>query len=222
MKDGKLVRTTPNPEKKQIAKVDKQKMLVTELDRLSKIYPYSSPTELKVKSMVNYLTQGLDIDQIIKLEYFTQLMIERKINAEEFKRALFREYQQGGVGITAAVATVMANKVSQILKQSEDIRRFRRRFMSNNFFSRENTWIKRLTYYLIKAYDGELIPTQRKRIAELIANRVSGLIRKEEFQDSLSSPLESGGVDLTENAAFKLTLYFEKIMTQGTDIEIVK
>ena len=56
MRDGKLERIVPNPEKKQIAKVDKQKILVTEFDQLSKINPYDSPVQLKVKSLVNYLT----------------------------------------------------------------------------------------------------------------------------------------------------------------------
>lgn len=219
LKDGRLMRVVPNPEKKQIAKVDKQKMIVTELDRLSKIYPYSSPVELKVKSIVNYLTQDFDFDQILRLESFTQLMIERKINRGEFRKILAKEYPNGGVGITPAVASQMAEKVDTILKQSEDIRRYRRRFLSNNFFSREHTLVRRLTSYLVNEYEGELNLLQRKRIAEIIANRVSGLVRKDEFQKNLSLSLEEGGVGLIENAAFKLTLYFEKIMTQGTDIE---
>ena len=40
MGDGKLKRIVPNPDKKQIAKVDRQKTMVTELDQLSKMYPY--------------------------------------------------------------------------------------------------------------------------------------------------------------------------------------
>ena len=222
MADGKLIRTTPNPEKKQIAKVDKQTLLVTELDRLSKIYPYSSPTELKVKSIVNYLTQAIDYDQILRLESLTQLMIERKINKNEYKKGLSKNYLAGGVGISPEVSELMSGKVDQILKQSEDIRRFRRRFLSNNFFSREQTLIHRLAKYVAEECEGELTSLQKKRLSEIIANRISGLMRKEEFQKNLYVSLEDGGVGLSESAAFKLTLYFEKIMTQGTDIELVK
>lgn len=220
MKDGLLNRTVPNPEKKQIAKIDKQKMLVTELDRLSKIYPYSPPIELKVKSMVNYLTQDLDIDQIIRLESCTQLLIEGKISRDEFKRELNRKYINGGVGISSeARAAMMAEKAQRILSESEDIRRFRRRFLSNNFFSRENTLIRKLSGYLSEEYQGNLSIIQKKRISELIANRIAGLLRKEEFNKHLATPLDEGGVGISEISAAKLTLFFEKIMTQGIDIE---
>src|SRR3989339_398198 len=98
------------------------------MDKLSKLFPYSSPTELKVKSVVNYLTQDLDFDQLSKLENLTQLMIERKISKDEFSKLLSRDLKQGGVGISGGVAETMANKVLKILEQSEDTRRFRRRF----------------------------------------------------------------------------------------------
>ena len=68
MKDGQLLRTVPNPDKKQIVKFDRQKVLVTEIELLSKMFPYFEPEDLKVKSMVNYLTQDLDFLQIDRLE----------------------------------------------------------------------------------------------------------------------------------------------------------
>src|SRR3989339_1344896 len=134
MKDGLLERIVPNPEKKQIAKVDKQKILVTEMDKLAKIYPYETPTRLKVKSLVNYLTQDIDFDQILRLEDFIELMVERKICKEEFIGLLSKRYHEGGLGLFPADARNMADKVEKVLKQSEDARRFRRRFMNNNFF----------------------------------------------------------------------------------------
>jgi putative ABC transport system ATP-binding protein len=43
MKDGQLLRTVPNPDKKQIVKFDRQKVLVTEIELLSKMFPYFFP-----------------------------------------------------------------------------------------------------------------------------------------------------------------------------------
>jgi ABC-type lipoprotein export system ATPase subunit len=162
MRDGKLERTVPNPEKKQIAKVDKQKILVTEFDQLSKIYPYDDPTTLKVKSLVNYLTQDVNFYQIIRLEKIIRLVVERKISKKEFKKTLMKRYRDGGVDFTDALAGTMADKVEKILEQSEDMRRFRRRFMSNNFFSRENILVKNLTKYVINEYDGKATPDTEK------------------------------------------------------------
>jgi putative ABC transport system ATP-binding protein len=221
MRDGKLLRVVPNPEKKQIAKIDKQKILVTEMEKLSKIFPYASPVELKVKSIVNYLTQDLDFDQILKLESVTRLMVERKINRREYSKILKKKIKDNGVGINENLADVMAEKVEKILKQSEDARRFRRRYMQNNFFARENILISKLTEYIKEEYGDRLVPIQSKRLKELIYNRISGLIKKEDLLNSLALPMEEGGLGFNQLKAEKLNLYFEKILIQSVEDEAV-
>ena len=217
MRDGLLERTVPNPDKKQIAKVDKQKILVTEFDQLSKIYPYDNPTTLKVKSLVNYLTQDLNFFQLIRLEEIMRLVVERKIDQKEFKKLLMKEYRNGGIDLTDALAETMSSRVTKILKQSEDIGRFRRRFMNNNFFSRENVLIKNMTKYVVDEYDGELTLVQKRRIRDIVYKRISGLISRREFKDALRTPLEEGGVGISVVASRKLTRYYEKIIIQGIE-----
>lgn len=217
MKDGLLQRTVPNPEKKQIAKIDKQKILVTEMERLSKIFPYSNPTELKVKSIVNYLTQDFDFDQLLRMEEFTQAMVERKMSEKEFRILLEKKYRDGGVGASISQAKTMAERVSQILKQSEDARRFRRRFMDNNFFSREKIIVDKLVSHIAGEYKKELNLAQKRRLKDLVYKRISGLISKEDLRDGLELSLEEGGLGFTRREAKKLTLHYEKLLIQGSD-----
>jgi len=217
LKDGRLIRTVPNPEKKQIAKIDKQKILVTEMDRLSKIFPYDTPVTLKVKSLVNYLTQDLNYDQLLRLEDFIHLMVERKIDQEGFIKNLSKRFHEGGVGINSALAKRMSDKVIRILQQSEDTRRFRRRFINNNFFARENILIQKITKYISDQFLGSMSIVQKKRIRELIYNRLAGLISREEFEKNLRNSLNKGGAGIPRAQARKLTLYFEKILIQGVE-----
>lgn len=217
LKDGKLERVVPNPEKKQLAKVDKQKILVTEMDQLSKLFPYATPTELKVKSIVNFLTQDLTFDQLQRLEEYTKLIVERKISKEEFKKLLNKKYKYGGVDVSDSLSQVMSEKVDKIIRQAEDARRFRRRFMSNNFYARENTVVNRLTRYVALEYRGQFSRLQRNRLRDLVYNRLSGLISRRDFRQGLSLSLEAGGLGITRSAARKLTTYFEKIMIQGVE-----
>ncbi len=217
MKDGKLQRTVPNPDKKQIAKIDKQKILVTEMDQLSKIFPYLSPIELKVKSIINYLTQDMDYDQLLRMEEFTSLVIERKVSREEYAKMLSRRYHEGGVGLSPNLAAVMSEKVEKILLQAEDARRFRRRFSANNFFSHEKKLIDNLSGFLIGEYKGELNQIQKKRLRELVYNRISGLDRREDFENHLRIPIEEGGVGLSRQPARAMTFYFEKLLIQGNE-----
>jgi len=217
MKDGLLERVVPNPEKKQIAKMDKQKMLVTEMEKLSEIYPYDTPVRLKVKSLVNYLTQEFNFDQVLRLEDFTQLAVERKISKDEYIALLTKRFHEGGIGVSLVTGRSMAEKVERILKQSEDVRRFRRRFMNNNFFSRENEVIKRLGDYITEEYKEKLEPIKKKRLKELVYKRIASLIGREEFEGSLRIPLEKGGLGISRLRSRGLTLYFEKILTQGVE-----
>jgi len=216
-KDGKLQRIVPNPEKKQIAKIDKQKILVTEMDKLSKIFPYNNPTELKVKSIVNFLTQDMNFDQLVRLEEFTKLMVERKIKKEDFYKLLCKRFSWGGVGLTETVAETMSIKVDKILKQSDDALRFRRRFSKNNFYDKENALLNRLVNYLIEEYPGALSELQKKRLRELVYNRIAGLIDSNEFENTLRASHEEGGVQFSRKKARKITLYFEKLLIQGSD-----
>lgn len=217
MKDGKLERTVPNPEKRQIAKVDKQKILVTEMDQLSKLFPYDNPTTLKVKSLVNYLTQDFTYDQLERLEEVLKHVVERKMGKEEFRKILKKRYSQGGVDVSAQLADVMTEKVEKILKQSEDALRFRRRFMTNNFFSRENNLIKKLTRYVIGEFRGEMTILQKRRIRELVYNRIAGLTSKRDFRHNMHVSIDEGGVGLTIKQAKGLALYFEKLLIQGSE-----
>ncbi len=221
MKDGKVLRVVPNPEKKQIAKIDRQKTLVTEMDQLSKIYPYDDPVTLKVKSIVNYLTQDINFDQLLRLEEIVRVMIERKIDKKEFERHLALKYEYGGVGLTKAVAEVMAEKVDKILKQAEDVRRYRRRFEQNLFYNREQHILRRLTKYLVEEYKGTPTPEQLRRLKNAVYKRISGIIRKEEFMQLLNASLKKTkeGVGFNYRTAKHLTDYFEKIIAQGIKIE---
>jgi len=219
MRDGKLMRVVPNPEKKQIAKIDKQKILVTEMERLSKLFPYLSPVELKVKSIVNYLTQDLDFDQLQKLESLTQLVVERKINQNEYSRNLSQKFSDGGVGVSKELAEVMSDKVDKILKQSEDARRFRRRYLQNNFFSRENILINKLSKYIGEECRHKFPAVAHRRLKELVYNRISGLIKKEDFLKNMRTPLAEGGVGFNWLEAEELTKYFEKLLIQSVEDE---
>jgi len=217
MGDGKLKRIVPNPDKKQIAKIDRQKSMVTELDQLSKMYPYSNPTELKVKSMVNYLTQDISFDKILRMEEVIARMIERKMSKKEFYESLSQKYSQGGVGLTEAVSEVMAEKVEHILLQSEDVRRYRRRFEHNIFFSREDKIVNKLTKYVLEEFKGHMTPYRLRLLRESVRERISGVTRKEDFYAQLNKSTKEGGVGFNKVSARNITEYFEKIIIQGIE-----
>jgi ABC-type lipoprotein export system ATPase subunit len=218
MKDGSLLRTVPNPDKKQVVKFDRQKVLVTEIELLSKMFPYFEPEDLKVKSLVNYLTQDLDFLQIDRLEKAVKQMILRLISTENFYEILCAPLiSDTGVGLPKVRARFLADKVGKMLKESEDVRRYRRRMNEGVFFDREEKLINELLYYIVEEVDIKINRDQKAVLKQAVRDRVSGLMRKEDLEEVLKKSISRGGVGLDKISREKIIFYFEKLLTQGID-----
>jgi putative ABC transport system ATP-binding protein len=215
LKDGKIEREVINPEKKQIKKVEKGKSLVTELETLARTYPYLSSEELKAKSIIDYLTQELDLDQMERLEKIVKMMIEGRIGEDKFFQILSKSFARGGVGVHNLTAKTMTEKIGKVLQESRDIRRYRREMREETPFSREKELVEKLRRYLLNIYEGQVDPIQLEKLEKAIADRISGNIRRNEFQKILSCPIEDDGVGFKYRTARNLTLYLEKLLVQG-------
>lgn len=218
MKDGKVTRIAPNPEKKQIAKVDKQKTLVTEMEQLVKVHPYLTPPELKVKSIINFLTQDLTFEQLDRLEKITKMMLERKIDRARFYKTVELSFEDGGVGLPEGRSIVMADRIEKILKQSEDVTRYRRRQTEGTFFDNEDGLVRRLLSYLLEEHGKTIESIQKSRLKEAIRDRISGLIKKDEFEERLLKSKKEGGAGFNKKTTDSLTRYFEKLLFQGLEV----
>ena len=52
----------------------------------------------------------------------------------------------------------------------------------------------------------------------MIADRVTGVIEEDAFNERLTKGLKAKGLSLNEKEADELTRYFEKIIAQGVDV----
>lgn len=218
LKDGQIVREVVNPQRKQIKPVREGETIVTELEQLARLYPYDSIPTLRVKSMVNYLTQDYTFDQIIRLERAIESFIGGKINKESFIKSIVLHYDKGGVGIPEAEAKKMANISETMLEQADDIRRFRKQFGETNVFFDQHKLAERLRDHLLQAHRVKLSQKQDANLVEIIADRVVGVTGEDDFHTRLQKGVTTGGLALSEKEADSLTRYFEKMIAQGVDV----
>lgn len=218
LKDGKVVREVVNPQRKQIKPVKEGETIVTELEQLARLFPYDSVDTLRVKSLVNYLTQDYTYDQLIRLEKAIGLLIGGKIEKESFVRSLVLPYERGGVGITESEAKRMARTSEMVINQADDIRRFRNQYGDRNVFFDQHRLAERLRDHLLKSHRMKLSKKQDENLIELIADRVVGVSGEDEFHAALATSVSSGGLGITHDEADDLTRYFEKIIAQGVDV----
>jgi putative ABC transport system ATP-binding protein len=218
LKDGLIVREVVNPQRKQIKPVREGETIVTELEQLARLYPYDSVDTLRVKSMVNYLTQEYTYRQLIRLEHAIALFIKGKIDKEHFIKSLVLPYERGGVEVSEKVAREMAHKTERLISQSDDIRRFRAKKENDNIFFSQHHLAERLRGHLLGVFRIKLSKEQDTNLVETIADRVTGVIEEEQFNERLIMGVRSGGLGLAESEADELTRYFEKIIAQGVDV----
>ena len=218
LKDGRIVREVVNPQRKQIKPVREGETIVTELEQLARLYPYDSIETLRVKSMVNFLTQDYTFSQLTRLEHAIGLYIQGKIDRDSFIKSLVLPYERGGVEITEKEARHMASVATKMMDHSSDIKRFRARKNNDNIFFSQHKLAERMRDHLTHTFRIKLSKEQDKNMVELIADRVTGVIDETEFNSRLMKGVRSGGLSLSEKEADEMTRYFEKIIAQGVDV----
>jgi putative ABC transport system ATP-binding protein len=218
LKDGFIVREVVNPQRKQIKPVREGETIVTELEQLARLYPYDSVDTLRVKSMVNFLTQKYTYRQLIRLEHAIELFIKGKVDKVHFIKSLVLPYERGGVEVTEKEAREMAHKTEQLIDQASDIRRFRSKKDNENIFFSQHHLAERLRDHLLDSYRIKLSKDQDEHLIEMIADRVTGVIEEEQFNERLMQGVRAGGLGFDEREADELTRYFEKLIAQGVDV----
>jgi putative ABC transport system ATP-binding protein len=218
LKDGRIIREVVNPQRKQIKPVREGETIVTELEQLARLFPYDSIDTLRVKSMVNFLTQSLTFDQLVRLEHATALFIKGKIDRGSFVQSLIAPFERGGVEIPEEQAKRMGALADRMIHQADDIRRFRAKKDNAGVFFSQHKLAERLRDHLLHSYRMKLSKEQDEHLVEMIADRVTGVIEDGEFNERLLLTVKNGGLGLSEREADELTRYFEKIIAQGVDV----
>lgn len=215
MSDGRIDRIVPNPEKRQILKLAPGTTIVTEIEHISRIYPYDSPKELQVKSLVNYLTQDLTFEQVTRLQQYTEQMIDGRIDGTAFMNILLADYEVGGVGIPVLRAEEMVRKTVAIVEHARDIQRYRRSRGTELTQLRATELINRLAEFIATQCDISLSGEQKEHFEQSIAQRIGGFTKKEDFIEQLLLKAGDGGSGLSKKQAQDAQRLMEKLIALG-------
>lgn len=218
LKDGAIVREVVNPQRKQIKPVKEGETIVTELEQLARLFPYDSVETLRVKSLVNYVTQEYTFSQIERLEKVMEYFILGKIDAEAAIKALVLDYEKGGVSVPEKEARRTVHIASKMLTQADDIRRFRKQYDQAHTFFDQHKLSERLRDHLLYAHKMKLSQKQNENLVEIIADRVVGVSGEQIFHENLRRNVNARGLSLSEDEADDVTRYFEKLIAQGVDV----
>lgn len=215
LKDGQVEREVVNPEKKQIKQVDPGTSVLSEIEKLARIYPYATSEELRVKSIVNFLTQTIGFDQIERLEKNVKAYIDGKFTDTGFVSSITKSMEAGGPEINPKTADLFKEKINIILKEAREIRAYRDAFRAKVASPRQAERIAAVREDLKREYGFSLTPEQTMRMDELLKFRIRGFIEQEDCRRRFEAPLDAGGVGLPQDTARSVSWYLEKLIGQG-------
>jgi hypothetical protein len=72
-------------------------------------------------------------------------------------------------------------------------------------------------FYITEEASIKIVREQKAILKQAVRDRVSGIIRQEEFEKILKDKPKKGGVGLDKSSRQKIIFYFEKLLTQGID-----
>lgn len=218
LSDGRLVRVVPNPEKEQVMKLESGSTIITEIDeQVSRIYPYDSPKEMQAKSLVNFLTEELTFEQITKLQKLAERIIDGRMDYPQFTQILMQPESQGGVGLPVARASVMTEKLKQVVDYAHDVERYRRAATSDRseYHLRNTEYVNRIAEFLATQSGVLMESVAKANFEDIIAQRIGGFTRKEDFLAQIQLKPQDGGVGMHAKQAFDTTRLIEKLIALG-------
>lgn len=215
MRDGLLRRIAVNPEKPQIKRVKPGETIVTEIEQLTRMYPYSEPAELKVKSIVNFATQTIGFRQIEHFEKAILEVLKGTIDEPMLCELLMRPRAGGGVGMKEDEAREITRKVFSLMRVSADVARFRLERATDDMFFHQHKYVDRVLEYLTEEVGFRATAEQDKVLRLAIADRMGGITTRDEFANRLTLPLKMDGLAFDEDTAYLIARHLEKLIAQG-------
>lgn len=215
MRDGRIIRTEVNPEKKQLIPVSELKELISKaLPTLARLYPHLTETQLKAKVLSQYLITEFTLMEQERLEKILEQRITNKISKEELRKLLDLPLEKGGVGLYRQTANNFAKTIEQILAQAE--------FLSAEISpkppkSELEVKAEQIRKYLLDSYSGTLQSEEQvERLDDFIKERLERAITNKQFQKLLDLPFAKGGVGLNKRTAKEFARKLEIILAQKT------
>jgi putative ABC transport system ATP-binding protein len=215
LRDGQVEREVVNPEKKQIKQADPGTSLLSEIEKLARIYPYASPAELRVKSIINFLTQDIGFDQIERLEKYVGMYIDGQLNDQGFVDRITKGVDDAGAEIAPDRARAWLETIKVMLREAREIRVYRDNFRARVASPRQADRIAEVRDDLMRECGFPLSPEQIARMDELLKFRIRGFIQQEDMRRRMEARFEDDGLGLDAATARAAARYLEKLLGQG-------
>jgi ABC-type proline/glycine betaine transport system ATPase subunit len=215
MRDGKLRRIAVNPEKQQVKRVQAGETIVTEIELLTRLYPYAEPIELKVKSLVNFATQTIGFRELERMEKAILEVLKGAVDDRMFFDLLTKPVKDFGIGMDTDTAEQMTKRIFRLVGTSHEVAKYREGVQNDSMFMRQDVYVQRIFDYIKNELEIQATDAQLKVLREAIADRIGGLTDGNQFEERMGIAPELGGANFPPKIGYSIARHLEKLIAQG-------
>ena len=212
LRDGKIIKEEVNMEKRPMGAEDEAKMTVEELSGelkvLMRTFKNLSITQVgalmvpfKANQLMSHVLSEMNEEQIGAANSFLKELLFYNINLDQLGKNLDLDYAKGGAGWDKRKAEKFKERVGEIVKQAEIIRK-----------SNSQVAVVSLSQYLIDLFKLNLDTEMKMRFESLLRQRIEAKLDRVEFQKKVDVSRAMGGINLNRITAEKVSREVEIIM----------
>ncbi len=167
--------------------------------------------DLSAKLVSNFLLRGYSMDEIDRFESFVIKRLAGQMNIKDFKEAINKPFDEGGVGLWKKKAERVSIFLDEIINKRKNIESIQNQIIKNPEISIFDE-IHNIRNWIVEGYTGKLTPFQISALDQIVSDRIRNFVTRDEVIEVLDLSNNKFGVGLSFRAAHLMSEKLELIL----------
>ncbi len=179
-----------------------------------KMSPELSQNEAAARAFSNLFLRGYAAQELKRFEFFLHQRLDDKIDADIFRSVLDRPWRDGGMGLWKQKAAKVSGIIEDVIAEKRTVGDIYTELETHREAPLHDD-IEKLRTWLIQDYKGKLTDIQNMQLAQVINERIRGVITPDHFTEILNLPRSKSGLGFTIRTAHRIAEKLEFILKEG-------
>lgn len=179
-----------------------------------KLTPEITQNQLTAKTFSNLFLRGYSEPELKRFEFFLNQRLENKIEPDVFRMVLDRRWRDGGLGLWKQKAARVGMWVEDIIQKKHEVEDIYKELEARPESPLRDD-VEKLKAWLLGDYTGKTSELQNQQLAELLNERIRGIITPENLFSILSLPRSKSGLGFSVRTARRIDEKLEFILKEG-------
>ena len=170
------------------------------------------PPEKQAHAYADFLLKGYSSEEVGRLEKFVLAWMNKDMDGKQFREALNRPFNDGGVGLWRPRAERVTDEVGRFIMQSKNLATVYRKILESGPKADIAGETLQIRDWLLLDTSARLTPEEMELAERALLSRIRRLSPPSQFPHILGMPRSFGGVGLRVNIAMRMGEKLETLL----------